>query len=167
MLLTCAAGSESLCGMEATTASSTNQKIHAMNIAIISSHKSVTEAVAASGIDFSYNLEAAASEAKDLDRGYRGAGRNVLRPVTEAYVVRSLDTGKVSIRYVLECEEKGGFIRFFNTFSPFCACLSADPFTVLERRGYEFVTVTSLPKNDATRRFLAFACSSNPAVFVA
>ena len=134
------------------------------NITIRSSHKSVTEAVAASGLDFSYNFQAAADEARDLDRGYRGHGRFVLRPTTEAFVA-DVD-GKADVIYALECEEKGGVIRFLHTFSPFSSCLSGDPFVVLERTGLTFREVAALPKIDSVRQLLAKTCVANPAVYV-
>ncbi|NBW15023.1 MAG: hypothetical protein EBR82_44180 [Caulobacteraceae bacterium] len=135
------------------------------NITIRSAHKSVTEAVAASGIDFSYNPEAAAEDARDLDRGYRGAGRNILRPVTEAFVA-DVD-GKVEILYTLECVESGGAIRFLNTFSPFVACLDDSPFTVLERNGTTFVERVSFPKTASARALLADLCTWASELYVA
>lgn len=110
-----------------------NQKPNQMkSIKIISSHKTLAEAVAASNIDLSYNESSARESIKLTDCGY-----NRDRGTTEAFVC---DDGK--IRFVYQAD-----IAVLNEFSPFCGCLNDSHFQMVMKTKDELIwTDATIPK---------------------
>jgi hypothetical protein len=86
------------------------------SLPIVSRHNSLFSAVMASGLDLSYNEQAALESIARLDRGSRHA-----KPVTEAFVVKNGDATEVWYKY--ECD-----IKLVNKFEPFFGALHNGPF---------------------------------------
>ena len=88
--------------------------MNTQNIKIISRHDTLAEAVEASGIDLSYNEQAAKESIRWTDNGHRG------HKCIQAFVC---EDGKV--RYIYQAD-----IRLLHVFTPFVSCLSDSPFQV-------------------------------------
>ena len=108
----------------------TTQKIRSI-------HKSISEAVDASGMDLSFNP----SEAKrSLAIAEKGNGK--------AFVMESGD-----VYYLFHCD-----ITVFNKFTPFSACISNSPFQVVkidEDAKEVLICYLNLPKSQSTRKVAA------------
>jgi|GEM_PF-3378333 len=90
---------------------------------ILSRHPTLAAAVAAAGIDLSYNEPEARREIATTDK-----------QVLEAFIVEKY--GEPIVLYVYDCD-----IRLLNTFTPFSSCLSGSDFGVaaLSTDGTEIV----------------------------
>lgn len=110
---------------------------------ILSRHSTLAEAVAASGMDLSYNEQSAAQKIKDIDNGYYVGNKT-----TEAFVT---DCG---VFYIFECD-----IRILNKFEPFFSTLSDSPFSPVVFDGDKIWVndQVKLPKDKTTRKLIAKA----------
>jgi hypothetical protein len=88
------------------------------SIKIISAHKSLSEAVAAIGMDLSYNETLANRNIRDIEKS--GGG--------QAFVTKD------GVFYFYNCD-----IALLNKFEPFFGCLSNSPFEVVQVEGEEIV----------------------------
>lgn len=104
-------------------------------IKIVSTHKTLDEAVAAAKVDLSYNVDEALSYMQ------------LLQPnIAEAYVC---DDGKV--RYVYLCN-----IKILHEFDPFIHCMSDSPFQIaMIANGFIILTGKYVRKDKAGRKWFA------------
>jgi hypothetical protein len=83
---------------------------------ILSRHSKLSEAVAASGMDLSYNEPLALRDLAYADKKYN---------ITAAYVTEF--NGQTSVYYELTCD-----IKLLNKYEPFHSCLHNSPFSRVE-----------------------------------
>lgn len=127
---------------------------------ILSRHNTLAEAVAAAGVDVSYNPEVAADYIKHADKPYPNMLRAGIYGTMFAYVVAGENGPEVYHAYTTN-HGKGGKeikIRHLAKFSPFVGVLSNADMVVVSVNDREGLIVDHgcrFPKTDAGRKELA------------
>ena len=114
-----------------------------MKLQIISKHETLSEAVEAAKLDFSYNPQVAKDSIRNSERASSQGWKS-----GEAFVTND------GVYYVHHCD-----IKVLNKFEPFHSCLTSDQFrvAVIGESEIEISDLVRIPKSKEGRKMIAKA----------
>ncbi len=124
---------------------------------IVSRHNSLALAVAAAGVDLSYNERLALENIRHSDSPYPAMVRAGIGGTERAYVVRMGD-GSLEVIHVYTADG----IRFAKVFSPFVSCLSDSALSfvaISDLEGEIYETGAQFPNTKVGRALAADGCA--------